>query len=91
MSAFLWALLCVMLVLVALNLYRAAYGPTVADRMVAISVIGSKTLVLVIGVSVASGQTHYIDIALVYGLIGFLATVGVARYLERAGGKEGDE
>jgi len=90
MTAFIWAMLLVLLALVVLCLYRAAFGPSVADRMVAINVIGTKTVILVVGVSIASRQLYYVDIALVYGLIGFVATVGVASYLERIGGEEAD-
>jgi multicomponent Na+:H+ antiporter subunit F len=81
----LWFLLLSLLVMVALCLARAAIGPTVADRMVAINVIGTKALVLIVGLSVATRQPFFVDIALVYGLIGFLATIGVATYLERGG------
>jgi multicomponent Na+:H+ antiporter subunit F len=87
MMSLLWIMLFVLLALVVLCLYRAAYGPSVADRMVAINVIGTKTVVLVAGVSIATRQEHFIDIALVYGLIGFVATVGLASYLERTAGR----
>lgn len=80
-----WFLLFSLLIMIALCLVRAAIGPTVADRMVAINVIGTKALVLIVGLSVATGQPFFVDVALVYGLIGFLATIGVATYLERAG------
>jgi multicomponent Na+:H+ antiporter subunit F len=85
MNGWLWAMLWILLGLVVLCLYRAAFGPTVADRMVAINVIGTKTVVLVVGVSIAIQQPYFVDIALVYGLIGFVATVGVASYLNRSG------
>ncbi len=78
----LWGLLLALLLMVGLCLLRAALGPTVADRMIAINVIGTKAVVLIVGVSIASRQPFYVDIALVYGLIGFLATIGVAAYLD---------
>ncbi len=81
----LWSLLVFLLIMIALCLARAAVGPTVADRMVAINVIGTKALVLIAGLSVAARQPFFVDVALVYGLIGFLATIGVATYLERGG------
>lgn len=84
MTGALWALVSILLVLVGLCLYRAAYGPSVADRMVAIGAIGTKTVVVVVVASIASGQVHFVDIALVYGLIGFVATVGLASFLERS-------
>jgi multicomponent Na+:H+ antiporter subunit F len=91
MTNLLWASLFALLILTGLCLYRAAIGPTVADRMVAINVISTKTVVLVVGISIVTGQAHYVDVALVYGLIGFLATIGVAIYLEHSGrGGSGD-
>jgi len=50
MTDLVWANLIVLVVLIALCLYRAAAGPTVADRMVAINVISTTTDVLVVGV-----------------------------------------
>lgn len=81
-----WPLLFAILAMIAMCLVRAARGPTVADRMVAINVITTKAVVLIVGVSLATDQPFYVDIALVYGLIGFLATIGVAKYLEQSEG-----
>jgi multicomponent Na+:H+ antiporter subunit F len=85
----LWGLLLALLAMVGLCLVRAALGPTVADRMIAINVIGTKSLVLIVGVSIAAKQPFFVDIALVYGLIGFLATIGVAAYMEQSGREPG--
>lgn len=84
-SQLLWGLLLGLLTMVGLCLVRAAVGPTVADRMIAINVIGTKALVLIVGMSVATHQPFFVDVALVYGLIGFLATIGVAAYMEQSG------
>ncbi len=66
------------------SLYRAIVGPTPADRAVAINVIGTKTIVILALIGFIFQETpFYIDVALVYALISFLLTIGVARYLER--------
>ncbi len=75
----------VLLGLVFLCLYRAALGPTVGDRLAAINVIGTKTMVLIALVSSFFREGFFLDVALVYALIGFLTTVGVAKYLEGSG------
>jgi len=72
-----------LLLLVFLCLLRAAIGPTAADRVVAINVIGTKTMVLIALVSFISGQEYFLDVAIMYALISFVMTLGVARYLER--------
>lgn len=84
-SSVLWGLLLAVLTMVGLCLFRAAVGPTVADRMIAINVIGTKAMVLIVGMSIATRQPFFVDVALVYGLIGFLATIGVAAYMEHGG------
>lgn len=72
-----------LLVLIFLCMLRAAIGPTAADRVAAINVIGTKTMVLIALVSFISGQEYFLDVAIIYALISFVMTLGVARYLER--------
>jgi multicomponent Na+:H+ antiporter subunit F len=66
-----------------LCLYRAASGPTASDRVVSINVIGTKTVVIIALVSMIFHQEFFLDVALVYALISFVATVGVAKYMEK--------
>ena len=66
-----------------LCLYRAFVGPSTADRVVAINVIGSKTIVIIALVSFVYKQEFFIDVALVYSLIAFAMTIGVSKYLEK--------
>lgn len=72
-----------LLLLTFLCLIRASLGPTSADRVAAINVIGTKTVVLIALVSFISGQEYFLDVALIYALIAFVMTLGVARYLEK--------
>jgi multicomponent Na+:H+ antiporter subunit F len=66
-----------------LCLYRAVKGPSAPDRMVAINVIGTKTLVILVLFAFIYGRTLYIDVAIVYVLINFLSTLTISRYLEK--------
>lgn len=72
-----------LLLLTFLSLYRAAVGPTVADRVVAVNVVSTKTVAVIAVVSYLADARFFLDVALVYALIGFLTTVGVANYVER--------
>ncbi|MDK2835551.1 MAG: multicomponent Na+:H+ antiporter subunit [Thermosediminibacterales bacterium] len=63
-------------------LIRGIIGPTVADRVIAINVIGTKTVVLISIVSFLFKETFFIDVALVYALISFLTTIMIAKYIE---------
>ncbi|MBT9133823.1 MAG: Na(+)/H(+) antiporter subunit F [Firmicutes bacterium] len=66
------------------SLYRAIVGPTPADRVVAINVIGTKTVVVLMLIGYIFQEVpYYLDVAMVYALISFLLTIGVARYIER--------
>ncbi len=66
-------------------LFRAIIGPTLPDRIVAINIVGTKTLVILVLIAYIFGQHMYIDTAFVYALLNFIVTVAVARYLETGG------
>ncbi|MDI6821350.1 MAG: cation:proton antiporter [Actinomycetota bacterium] len=65
-----------------LCLYRAFRGPTVPDRILAVNIVGTKTLVILVLIAYIFRQAMYLDVALVYGLLNFIITVVAARYLE---------
>lgn len=64
-------------------LYRAVVGPSEADRVVSINIIGTKTVVIISLVSIVFHQEFFLDVALVYALISFVATIGIAKYMEK--------
>ena len=68
--------------MVFVTLYRAIAGPAPADRVISINVIGTKTVAIIALVSFAFGESFYLDVAVVYALISFIMTIGVAKYLE---------
>lgn len=66
-----------------LCLFRAVLGPTDADRVVAINVIGTKAVVIISLISLVFYQEFFLDVAMVYALISFVATIGIAKYLQK--------
>ncbi|MDI6453271.1 monovalent cation/H+ antiporter complex subunit F [Peloplasma aerotolerans] len=62
-------------------LYRAFKGPTAADRIVAINIIATKVTTIIVLIALVTKQSSYVNVALIYAMIGFLATIGVAKYL----------
>ena len=68
-----------------LVLYRAIKGPRVYDRALAVNVIGTKTVVLLALTGFIYERPHFLDIALVYALINFIATIAFLKYLETGG------
>ena len=64
---------------------RALRGPTVQDRVIAVNAMGTSTIVVVVLVGAAFDEPGFVDVALVYGLLNFLLSIGVARYLAARG------
>jgi len=80
-------------VTMALALTRALKGPSVFDRIVAVNVFGTKTVLIVALITVISGNHDLIDVALVYALINFITVVAVlklSRMRDLAASGEGD-
>ena len=65
-----------------LAMVRALRGPTVYDRILAVNHFGTLTVLLIAAVGFLSGRPEFLDIALVYCLISFIATVAVLKFFE---------
>jgi multicomponent Na+:H+ antiporter subunit F len=74
-------MLIALTILVAL--YRAALGPGVFNRVVAINVIGTKTVVLLVLIGYYFERPLFFDLSLLYALLNFIGTLIFAKYLER--------
>ncbi len=72
-----------MALLMLVSFIRGIIGPTSLDRNIVINVIGTKTVVIMVLMSFIYDELYFIDVALVYALISFIATICVAKYLER--------
>ncbi len=90
METFFWALAVFLLLNAFSCLWRAWRGPTVYDRVLAINVVGTKTLVVLVVVGVVAGRGLFLDVALVYGLLNFVITLAASRFMEtgRLGGEQ---
>ena len=72
--------------LAAVLLGRVVAGPTVHDRVVAVNVVGTTTVVVIALVGAALGEPGFLDVALVYALLNFLLSVGLSKFsIERGG------
>jgi len=69
------------LVTLALALARALLGPTLYDRIAAINMFGTKTVLLIAVLAFLSGRMDLLDIALVYALINFIGVIAVLRLI----------
>ena len=75
------ALIAGLLLCCGICLYRIANGPSAADRMVAIDILGTVVVGFVAILMVLSGKTYLLDVALVWALVAFAGTLALAKYL----------
>ncbi len=67
---------------VLFSLLRLLKGPTVFDRLLAADTLAVITTSLLVLMSLLFSRVIYMDVALVYVVLGFAGVVVVARYLE---------
>jgi multicomponent Na+:H+ antiporter subunit F len=66
-----------------LSFIRLVLGPTLADRVVALDLIGVLSVGLIALYAVSQEQAVYIDVAVVLALIAFLGTIAFAHFIEK--------
>ncbi|MCC5988516.1 MAG: cation:proton antiporter [Pararhodobacter sp.] len=67
----------------AVAFIRLAIGPTLADRVVALDMMTISIIAFCGVYAMAVDDPSFLDVAIVLALVGFLATVALARYAER--------
>jgi multicomponent Na+:H+ antiporter subunit F len=70
------------IVSMALALTRAILGPTVYDRIMAVNIFGTKTVLLIAVLGFLTERPEFLDLALVYALINFIGTIAVLKFIE---------
>jgi len=68
------------IVTMALALLRATLGPTVFDRILAINMFGTKTVLLIAVIGFMTRRPDFLDLALLYALMNFIGVVAVLRF-----------
>ena len=64
----------------AIMLARLFAGPTLYDRVLAANSFGTKTILFLLVFSALSGRQDAIDIAMLYALINFVATIAILKF-----------
>ncbi|HOB06505.1 MAG TPA: monovalent cation/H+ antiporter complex subunit F [Methanoculleus sp.] len=77
-----YASVVVLILTIFLCLYRVVIGPGVENRLVAVNTIGTTTIIILVLIGLIYGRPIFLDIAIVYAMINFIATLAVARYLK---------
>ena len=78
-SALLYGILSVLALMLMLCLIRAVKGPSIADRLVAVNMMGTLVMVMISLLAVVKNQGYLVDICLIYAMISFLAVVVLTR------------
>ena len=90
------ASLVVLAVFLVLSFLRAIMGPRVADRIVAVNMMGTITITMIAILAVMKQEGYLVDICLIYAMTSFLAVIVLCKvymgvYRQRREGKEDEE
>lgn len=64
-----------------ISVVRIIIGPTLGDRVLALDLMTVVAMGFVGTIAIRTGLMLYLDIAIALALLGFLATVALARYI----------
>ena len=78
-SGLFYGILSVLAVMLILCLIRAVIGPRIADRLVAVNMMGTMVMVSIALLAVIKNEGYLVDICLIYAMISFLAVVVLTR------------
>ncbi len=79
------------LITMALALGRALLGPSIYDRILAVNMFGTKTVLLLSVVAFLYGRPDFLDLALVYALINFIGVIAVLEFIRGSADSDGTE
>jgi multicomponent Na+:H+ antiporter subunit F len=80
------------LITMGLALIRAIKGPSIYDRILAVNMFGTKTVLIIAVLGFLMGRPDFMDIALVYALINFVGTITVLKVFKYGDlGRAGDD
>ena len=78
-SPFFYGILSVLAVMLVFCLVRAVKGPRIADRLMAVNMIGTMVMVMIAILALVKDQGYLVDICLIYAMISFLSVVVLTR------------
>jgi len=80
-----------LIVTMALALLRALLGPTVYDRVLAVNMLGTKTVLLLSVITFLFGRPDFLDLALAYSLINFIGILAVLEFFRNRAQQAGPD
>jgi multicomponent Na+:H+ antiporter subunit F len=79
------------LLTMAFALARALLGPTVYDRVLAVNMFGTKTVLLMSVIAYLYGRPDFLDLALAYALINFIGVLAVLEFFRARAARQAAE
>ena len=79
LSKILIAAIIILALLVFACLFRAIMGPAVADRLMAVNMMGTMVIVMIGILAILLKEGYLVDIGIIYAMISFLAVVVLAK------------
>lgn len=79
----LYAAIAAVLATMALALARGLLGPTAYDRVLAVNMFGTKTVLMFALVALAVRRSEFLDLALAYALLNFIGVLAVLEFVHR--------
>ena len=76
--------LAIIILSIAITMIRFVIGKTVVDRIIAFDIMTIASISMIAIIAQQAGRIIYLDIAIVYGLLSFLAVIIIAKYLEKS-------
>ena len=86
-----YAVTFALIITMGLALARAIIGPSVYDRVLAMNMFGTKTVLLLAVVAFMLGPPDFLDLALIYALINFIGVLAVLEFFQDRSSRRKDE
>ena len=71
-----------LLVIMGLALVRAFRGPKIFDRILAVNMFGTKTVLLIAVYGFMTGRPEFLDLGIFYALINFVGVIAALKFVE---------
>ncbi len=86
-----YAVTFALIVTMGLALARAIIGPSVYDRVLAMNMFGTKTVLLLAVIAFILGRPDFLDLALIYALINFIGVLAVLEFFQDRAARSQEE
>ena len=86
---FLNTIIILLIAATVLTVIRVIIGPSVWDRMLGLSLVSGKIIIIIVIFSYISSQAFYLDIGLAFAALGFIGTSSLAKFLRKDKDNEG--